>query len=83
LIVTGLIATLKEAVIIMLGHAPVEALRGVTELTVAGVKSGLAAGLQHPEVKISSRKTGNHILRSLYLHMTIILFPLGFTDAAQ
>jgi hypothetical protein len=59
--VAGFIATLKVAVTVPFGQA-VEPLRGVTELAVGGVKSGLAPGLQHPALKMSNKNAGNQIL---------------------
>jgi hypothetical protein len=82
-IVAGFIATLKVAVTGALGHAPVEAFRGATEATVGVAKPGLAPGLQHPGLKMTSKNAGNQILALLYLRMTVILFPLGPTAAAQ
>jgi hypothetical protein len=56
------IATLKVAVTVVLGQRPAAPLRGATEITVGGVKTGLAPGLQHPELKMSSRNTANQIV---------------------
>jgi hypothetical protein len=71
------------AVIVVLGQAPIAALRGATELTVGGVKSALVPGLQHPEVKMTNRSAVDQTAVLLYLLMTIILLPLGFTAAAH
>jgi hypothetical protein len=73
-IVAGFIATLKAAVITVLGQTPAALLRGATEVTVGVAKPGLAPGLQHPVATMSSRNAGNQILGLLYLGMTVILF---------
>ena len=76
LIVAGFIARLKVALTGALGHAPVEALRGVTEVVVGGMRPGLAPGLQHPGLKMRSKNADNQILALLYLRMTVnLLFP--------
>jgi hypothetical protein len=62
LIVAGFIATLKAAVTTVLGQMPAAPLRGVTETTVGGVRLGLAPGLQHPGLKMSSRNAMDQIL---------------------
>jgi hypothetical protein len=54
-IVAGFIATLKVAVTIVLGQTPAAALSGATGITVEGVKSELTPGLQHPELRMSSK----------------------------
>jgi hypothetical protein len=73
LIVGGFIALLKVAVTSVLEHA-LAAVRGVTEITVGAVNSGFAPGLQHPELKMSSRNVVKQIVGLLYLRMTVILF---------
>ncbi|MFZ0772833.1 MAG: hypothetical protein WCA49_10385 [Candidatus Sulfotelmatobacter sp.] len=79
LIVAGFIAALKVAVTAALGQTPIAALRGDTEITVGAGKTGLAPGLQHPGLKMSSRSAMDQIAQLLYLRMSVILLPLGFT----
>jgi hypothetical protein len=62
LIVAGFIATLKVAVTTVLGQTPAAPLGGNSEVTVGGIRPGLAPGLQHPELKMSSRNAMNQIL---------------------
>jgi hypothetical protein len=62
LIVAGFIATLKLAVTVVLGHAPTAPLRGATVVAVGAVNCGLTPGLQHPELKMSSRNVENQIV---------------------
>jgi len=86
LIDAGFIALLKVAVTIVLGHASTAPLGGATEITVAGTKPGLVpvlSGSLHPVATMSSRNAGNQILGLLYLRMTVILLPLGFTAAGH
>jgi hypothetical protein len=61
LIVEGFIATLKVAVTAALGQTPTAPARGTTEI-VGGVKPGLAPGLQHPGLKMSSKNAKNQIV---------------------
>jgi hypothetical protein len=82
LIVAGCIGRLKVAVTAALGQTPTAPARGTTE-TVGAAKSGLVPGLQHPGLKMSSRSAKDQIAELLYLRMTVILLPLGFTAAAQ
>jgi hypothetical protein len=56
------IATLKVAVMIVLGQTPAAPATGATEITVGGIKPGLAPVLQHPGLKMSSRNAANQIL---------------------
>jgi len=62
LIVAGCIARLNVAVTAALGQTPTAPARGVTEITVGGVRAGLAPGLQHPGLKMSSRNAMDQIL---------------------
>jgi hypothetical protein len=84
--VAGFIAALKLAVTTVLEHAPMAALRGVTEPTVGAVTVGLAPGLSyslHPVETMSIRSAGNQILELLYLRMNFILLLSAFTAAAN
>jgi hypothetical protein len=60
------IATLKAAVMIVLGQTLAAPATGATEITVGGIKPGLvpwlAPVLQHPGLKMSSRNAANQIL---------------------
>jgi hypothetical protein len=79
LIVAGFIASLKVAVT-PAAQMPAAPLTGVSEITVGATKSGLVPGLQHPTLKMSGSNAINQILEWLYLRMTVILLPLGFTE---
>jgi hypothetical protein len=61
LIVAGLIAMLKVAVTTVLGQTPAAPVGGVSEITVGGVRPGLAPGLQHPALKMSSKNAMQHV----------------------
>jgi hypothetical protein len=63
LIVEGLIGSLKVAVTTVLGQTPPAPVGGVSDITVGGVSPGLAPGLQHPVLKMSSRNAMNQSLR--------------------
>ena len=55
LMVSGFMGTLKVAVTTVLGQAPPAPVGGVSETAVGGTKAGLAPGLQHPVLTMSSR----------------------------
>ena len=61
LIVAGCIGRLNVAVTAALGQTPAAPARGTTE-TVGGARAGLAPGLQHPGLKMSSRNAMDQIL---------------------
>jgi hypothetical protein len=82
LIVAGFIAALKVAVT-PVAQMPVAPLSGVSEITAGAAKAGLGPGLQQPTLKMSGRNAISQILGLLYLRMTVILLPLGFTEPAS
>ena len=61
LIDVGFIGRLKVAVTAVV-QRPAEALSGISEVTIGATKFGLAPGLQHPGVKISSMNAINQRL---------------------
>ena len=56
------IATLKVTVTTELGQIPTAPLRGAIGATTGGVRFGLAPGLQHPGLRMSSNNAIEHIL---------------------
>jgi hypothetical protein len=73
LIVAGLIALLKVAVMIVLGQTPAEPSGGASEITVGGVVPGLPAlsGSLHPAPIISKECQETHCV-IVYLRMTVM-----------
>jgi hypothetical protein len=83
LIVLGFIALLKVAVTTaVLGHIRVEALIGVTDVTVGGAKGlpgvnafGFLSGSLHPVARTNSRNAGIQILLIFTFRMCISSSP--------
>jgi hypothetical protein len=81
--VAGFIGKLKVALTGALGQTPTAPPRGMGAVTVGAASSGFAPVLQHPGLKMTSRSAMDQIAELLYLRMTIILLPLGFTAPAH